>query len=106
MIGKAEHSEINASFGVVYSDCFQATLLIAKGDVKAAANLIEHLNHSQFDSGKRPTNVASVVDIMMGVIAYERYDLDASQKLLQFSLPKLEKVGHIHILVNRLSCFS
>jgi ATP/maltotriose-dependent transcriptional regulator MalT len=93
------HTRAEAVFGVVYSVCFKALVYIAKGALNLAENEMDYLKRFEPESGEQPRNVASVVDIMRGVLAFEFSRWGESQKLLEFSLPRLEKVGHVHLLL-------
>ena len=94
---RAAHETINAQFGVVYSDCFQAMLEIAQGNLKRALEIFNHYGQSKPDEANKQIYVASVVDIMLGIIDYEMNQLEESQRRLQLSLSHLEQVGHIRL---------
>lgn len=91
------HGDINAQFGMVYSDCFQAMLEIAKGNIKTALGIFNHYQKARSEVIDREIYVASVVDIMLGIIDYEINELDKAQRYLQLSVSKLEEVGHIRV---------
>ena len=94
---RAAHEAINAQFGVVYSDCFQAMLEMAKGNLKRALEIFNHYDQVKPDNTDKQIYVASVVDIMLGIIDYEMNQLDESQRRLQLSLSHLEEVGHLRL---------
>ena len=91
------HEKIDAQFGVVYSDCFQAMLEIAQGNLKRASEIFNHYIQVRPENIDRQIYVVSVIDIMLGIIDYEMNQLDDAQKGLQLSLSRLEEVGHIRL---------
>ena len=93
------HQEINARFGVVYSDCFESMLEIAQGNLVRALEIFNHYEQRKLERPNKQIYVASVVDIMLGIIEYEMNQLDTAHKRLQLSLPRLEEVGHIRLIL-------
>lgn len=88
------HYQINSSFGIMYSDCFQGMLEYSQGNLKRAQQLFD-----QSQLGEHTQDyINSVSAIMRGAISYEMNNLDMSLDLLPSNLKILEKVGHISLI--------
>ena len=88
------HYQINSSFGIMYSDCFQGMLEYSQGNLKRAQQLFD-----QSQLGEHTQDyINSVSAIMRGAISYEMNNLDMPLDLLPSNLKILEKVGHISLI--------
>jgi len=92
------HHQLHAApFGMAYSDGFGALVDLELGDLAAAGRRIGQQVEGEDESPD--TFVVPVREAVGGIVACERNRIDEARRALEATLPMLEKVGHIAIVV-------
>lgn len=90
------HSRAGAAFGVVYADCFQGLIDLAKGNLQSC--YARFGEDREGGVGTSEIYVTPVSSIMRAIVLYEWNRLDESLHLLKRNLSLMEQVGHIKLV--------
>jgi hypothetical protein len=81
-VGTPYHRSVSGTLSVSYGYCFAATTANEQLDVAGAEAHLRHARRIALLPSGRPTYVAKLAGSLLGVLRYERGQLDEAEELL------------------------